>query len=51
MRSIPINVYKGNVIKIKVIMSPIGQGYATQEFSTLVKGNTIIGIYLTLSIK
>lgn len=48
MRIIPIIVRKGNVIKINVIMSPVGQGYATQEFNTLVKGITISDIYLIL---
>jgi len=36
MQSYPITVYKGNVTHIKVIMFPVGHGYA---FKTTVKGN------------
>lgn len=39
MRSYPINVIPGNVTNINIILSPVGHGYATQEFSTFIKGD------------
>lgn len=39
MRRYPIHVIQGNVTNINVILSPVSHGYATQEFSTLIKGN------------
>jgi len=45
MRSFPITVYKGNVTHIKVIMLPVGHGYATQAFKTIVKGNFTFILY------
>jgi len=39
MRSFPIQVHRGSITNIKIIMFPVGHGYASQEFITLVKGN------------
>lgn len=39
MRSYTINVRQGIVMNLKVILSPVGHGYATQAFSTFINGN------------
>lgn len=46
MRSFPVQVRRGNVTKIKIVMTPVGHGYATQEFTTIVKGIFLYFLYL-----
>lgn len=39
MQRYRINVLEGTVTNIKVTLSSLGQGYATQEFTTFIKGD------------